>query len=199
MKHQYPFHILTIAYLAEFKDMRTFFLSLKELVNRNKNDFHATIIGGKLWGNLPVGAYEELAADMGVEKHCTFVGFVEREEIVRYFHQADVFISTSISETFGVAVAEAMASGTPVVATDSGGSGETVKPDTGIMVNIRDYRAVADAITDIWKKRWIFSPETIRSSVVEKFGREAFGKRIGMLYQNIAEHKTADNEKRAEV
>ena len=168
MNHQYPFHILTIAYLAEFKDMRTFFLSLKELVNRDMSDFHATVIGGKLWGNLPVGAYEELAADMGVEKHCTFVGFVERDEIVRYFHQADVFISTSISETFGVAVAEAMASGTPVITTDSGGGRETVNPETGIMVNIRDYRAVADAITDIWKKRWIFSPGMIRKSVLRK-------------------------------
>lgn len=68
---------------------------------------------------------------------------------------ADVVVSASTSpEGFGRVVVEAQAMGRPVVATDHGGSRETVLPgSTGWLVPPRDPRAIADALAEALRLR----------------------------------------------
>lgn len=56
------------------------------------------------------------------------------DEIAQLFTAVDVYASPHCSEGFGLTVAEAMASGKPVVATDFGGTTDFVRPDTGYPV-----------------------------------------------------------------
>ncbi len=66
----------------------------------------------------------ELAHELGVAAHVSFLG--EREDVPAIMAAADLLLMPSWQEPFGRALIEAMAVGTPVVATDVGGTGEIV-------------------------------------------------------------------------
>ena len=58
---------------------------------------------------------QTLAAELGIREQVIFTGSLTREEVVAANHDADVFILPSLHESFGVAVIEAMAAGSPVI------------------------------------------------------------------------------------
>jgi glycosyltransferase involved in cell wall biosynthesis len=78
----------------------------------------------------------------------TFLGFVPRPELVDLYYNADVFAFAPIwDEGFGIPPVEAMAAGTPVVATRSGAIPELVKDkQTGFLVSKNDPRALSESI-----------------------------------------------------
>jgi glycosyltransferase involved in cell wall biosynthesis len=67
---------------------------------------------------------------------CTrFAGYRSGQDLADHYAAADIFAFSSLTETFGNVVLEAMASGLPVVALRAGGVGETVRPgETGLLV-----------------------------------------------------------------
>ena len=67
-----------------------------------------------------------LAAKLQVAEAVTFKGFVPRERMPPVYHAADVFVLPSQHEGMSIALLEAMASGLPVVVTDTGGTAELV-------------------------------------------------------------------------
>ncbi|MBN1452877.1 MAG: glycosyltransferase family 4 protein [Anaerolineales bacterium] len=73
-----------------------------------------------------------------------------RAELARLYATSDVFVSASWREGFGLPPLEAMACGTPVVLTDSGGVREYARPEENcLMVAPRDPVALADALTRV--------------------------------------------------
>jgi glycosyltransferase involved in cell wall biosynthesis len=78
----------------------------------------------------------------------TFHGFLSRPELIDHYYNADVFVFPPIwNEAFGCTPVEAMAAGTPVVATRSGAIPETIiDQETGFLVERNDSDALAEAI-----------------------------------------------------
>jgi glycosyltransferase involved in cell wall biosynthesis len=73
-----------------------------------------------------------------------------RETVARYYQAADLYLHAAIADTFPGAVAEAIACGTPVVATETGGIPELVADGTtGFVVPPRDADAMADRIEQL--------------------------------------------------
>jgi len=105
----------------------------------------AVLFGADLWGDQGRLAFElRRLADELTGERIVFPGW--REDLPRLLPALDCFVSTSEREPFGRAVVEAMASGLPVVATDSGGKRETVVDgETGLLVPQGDVEAVARA------------------------------------------------------
>ena len=79
-----------------------------------------------------------------------FLGSISDGQRRAYYHAADVFVlpSTSRAETFGIAMAEAMACGTPAICTDVGTGTSSVNRhnETGLVVTPGDARALAEAL-----------------------------------------------------
>jgi glycosyltransferase involved in cell wall biosynthesis len=77
-----------------------------------------------------------------------FVGYRSGEDLADHYAAADIFAFTSLTETFGNVILEAMASGLPVVALRAGGVGDTVQPGvTGFLVDPQEpSERFADAI-----------------------------------------------------
>ncbi len=72
------------------------------------------------------------------------------DDIAELYCALDVFVSASHTESFGLAIAEAMASGTAVVATSTGGAREVIHPgETGLLVPIGDADELADTVIEL--------------------------------------------------
>jgi glycosyltransferase involved in cell wall biosynthesis len=107
---------------------------------------HLLLVGeGPLQAKLERLAFEARARD-----RITFLGRVSQDEVIGYYHAADVFVMPSIarSEAFGIAQLEAMACGKPVVNTrlDSGVPFVSLDGVTGTTVAPADPGELADAI-----------------------------------------------------
>ena len=76
-----------------------------------------------------------------------FVGAARRDEVREHYRGADVLVNPSLLEMFGGTVTEAMACGTPVVATRVGGMKDTVLDgETGFLVAPAAPGAIAAAV-----------------------------------------------------
>ncbi len=73
-------------------------------------------------------------------------GFVPDEQMPAYYSLADVYISPSLLEGFGLPLAESLACETPVVAANAGAAAEVLGPG-GILVPPRDSAALANAVS----------------------------------------------------
>jgi len=79
-------------------------------------------------------------ARLGISHQVEFLGRMPREEVWREMARADCLVLTSRYETFGVVLIEALACGTPVVATKVGAAAEIVTAESGYLVNPDDER-----------------------------------------------------------
>jgi glycosyltransferase involved in cell wall biosynthesis len=75
------------------------------------------------------------ALEQRIGAFARFAGYRQGEDLADHYATSDIFAFSSLTETFGNVVLEAMASGLPVVAVRAGGVGETVRSgETGILV-----------------------------------------------------------------
>ncbi len=172
-----PFTIITVTYSAPIKDYLTFLFTLKELKNLG-HDFRFIIVGI----DLTIKEIKTFVMESGLDKVGTFIPSLGRGEIGAMYHKSDIFVSTSIAETFGVAAREAMLCGLPVVTTACGGIEDSITENTGITVPIRDYQKLADAIIEIMNKERIYSPVDIRNFVINQCGKSAFVEKMKTFY-----------------
>jgi glycosyltransferase involved in cell wall biosynthesis len=93
---------------------------------------------------------ESVAREAGLSDCVHFTGQVSRDEVARYLKAADVFALFSTYEGLPHVVLEAMAAGTPVVASAAGGTPETMRDgESGLLVPVGDEGALADALTRV--------------------------------------------------
>ena len=103
-------------------------------------------------------ALEDLCKVLKLEDHVVFIGLTQ--DVLQYYHDADIFVLPSISEGMSVSLLEAMSCGLPVIATLAGGNTEIVDPDlkkkevvsgyyiaeNGILVKPKDDEGLAQAL-----------------------------------------------------
>jgi len=115
-----------------------------------------------------------------------FVG--EKADVLPYLHLSDVFVSSSYSEGHSNALLEALASGLPLIATDTSGSKEVVDSDeNGYILRRRDARELADYLVHLLSdedKRKACG-EASREIAVRYFSLEEMVDRYILLYSEV--------------
>jgi D-inositol-3-phosphate glycosyltransferase len=102
---------------------------------------------------------EEIVNELDLAANTDFVGMVGHDRLALYYTAADVCVIPSHYEPFGLVAIEAMACGTPVVASDVGGLKFTViSEETGLLVPPQDVsefaRAIGRILTDeVWARK----------------------------------------------
>jgi glycosyltransferase involved in cell wall biosynthesis len=86
-----------------------------------------------------------LAEQLGIAQDVVWVGGVPLEETVHFYRCADVFVYPSFNETFGLPLLEAMATGCPVVTSDTSAMPETAG-GCALLADPKDPESIADAI-----------------------------------------------------
>jgi glycosyltransferase involved in cell wall biosynthesis len=92
-------------------------------------------------------ALERAVVELGLESRVTFLGAQPRDRVLELFAAAAASILSSSWENFPHTVVEALAVGTPVLATATGGVAEAVRDgENGLLVPVGDAHALGDAI-----------------------------------------------------
>ena len=86
-----------------------------------------------------------LADESGAGGQIVVLGFVPESDLAALYHAAQVFVYPSLYEGFGLPVLEAMACGTPVIASTAGSIPE-IAGDAAILVDPNDTGAIAEAL-----------------------------------------------------
>ncbi|HVG00511.1 MAG TPA: glycosyltransferase family 4 protein [Chloroflexia bacterium] len=137
---------------------------------------------------------EQMARELGVEDRVRFLGRLGQDDLAALYRNCAILVATSfVNETFGMALCEAMACGTPVVASDFGGFREVVvEGETGLRVSPQDPRDLAAKITAL-----LASPQLRdrlgragRRRVLEMFSWKAVGDRLEEVYRCLVPSST---------
>lgn len=88
----------------------------------------------------PMRRWRRLAQKSGIDRFITWTGWLPRAESLKQFEWADVFVFTSLRDTFGNVVLEAFGAGVPVICFDHQGVGDVVTEQCGIKIPVRNRR-----------------------------------------------------------
>ncbi len=181
------FNLFSVGIASTRKDFPTLLKAIDILVNTLKHkDILLTLnISDKTADGTTLSDIKNLANELNILQYCKFVNNLSLDELVIAYQNADVFISSSYFETFGVAVCEAMCCGTPVVAVNNGGIDDIINEKNGIRIDIGDYYGIAKAVENIKNGNKIFKKEKIRNSIVSKYGQQAFKDKISSIYNTF--------------
>jgi 1,2-diacylglycerol 3-alpha-glucosyltransferase len=101
------------------------------LLRQSRDDIHLVIAGEGPAKNQ----YIALAAELKLGESISFVGYLDRStQLVDCYHAADVFVFASKTETQGLVLLEAMASGTPVVSVAEMGTKNVLTAGLGVRI-----------------------------------------------------------------
>ena len=96
------------------------------------------------------GAAMRAIAQRRLGNKVRFLGFVANHDLPQHYRRVQVACLPSLTETFGIPLVEAMACGTPVVASRAGGMPEIVDHGkTGLLFPVFDSAALSDAISEL--------------------------------------------------
>jgi len=130
------FKLLYVGRISKEKNLDVLADAMKSL---GRSDVKLTMVGD--------GPYRtELMADLAA-CNVEFPGYLEGEDLVRAYQNADLFVFPSTTDTFGCVVLEAHSCAVPTIITDSGGPHDMVVPgETGVVVPGRDVPALRRGI-----------------------------------------------------
>lgn len=165
--------LLYVGRLAPEKEIER----IREIFEKS-NDFCLAIVG-----DGPNRAYLE---DYFKDTNTVFTGFLHGDELASAYASSDVFVFPSTTETLGLVLLEAMASGLPVVAAKSGPTSEQVKHGiTGLLYDPNKQREFIDYIYSIKDDQLRFTLSEQAHTFSQMIGWEGPTKHLIDLYKEV--------------
>ena len=150
---------------------------------KHRTDLHLTVVDRPVADLVPT-----LSERLGIEHMVTLTGRLSREDLVSLYNRAQLFVSPSLYEGFGLPAAEAMACGTPVLATTAGAFPEIIEDGTsGVLVSPGNVPALASAIERILDDSALQAKlsEEGRKRIVDHFSWRDTGFGTEALYEDV--------------
>lgn len=137
-----------------------------------------------------------VAVELGIADRVTFAGYVEHDDMMRLFRQADVFVMPSVSEPYGLAALEAVGSDVPVLLSRQCGVGEVSR--NAMRADFWDVRDMAAKIVSMLR----YPPLSIalrRRAAVElrQPSWVSVAQRCRALYQKVIDRLALTNQPHA--
>ena len=158
------------------------------LVARRWPEVHLAIAGGAFYRAYARDerSVRALVQELGLTQRVRFLGERSSSEVAGEMRRSAMLVVPSRRETFSLVTAEALACGTPVVATRCGGPEELLTPELGLLVDNESVDALADGIMALHAERHRLDASTMRAWVVSRFGRAVVGRQLADLYATVA-------------
>lgn len=175
--------VLFVASHLHDKDIQVFLQAIKLLVTSDYKEFKVDIIGLDPELIYTTDSDRDLSLEQYIEKlelrnFVQLKGQMKKADLLQTYKDYSFLVSTSLSETFGLAIAEAIINGLPVVCTDSGGIRDYVDAKNGIIVPVRDPKALSEGIIRMFKELDQYNTTQMSYEIIKRYGRIAFAKKI---------------------
>jgi glycosyltransferase involved in cell wall biosynthesis len=125
----------------------------------------------------------QAAITTGLLNHKIFFhDYLPNEEVYQLLAGASFLVVNSLSETFSMSAAEALACGKPVITTRCGGPEEFVSEERGRLIDVNKPEQLKEAL--IWMRTHYldFDPQKLKSFIRENYSPEVVGKKFLELY-----------------
>ena len=128
-----------------------------------------------------------MAEKFGILERVTFTGILNRQAVREAYHAASIFVLPSLRENFGISVAEAMASGCPVIISDKVDLYVEVREAGAGLVVASELDELANAImqllgNEVDRKEM---GERGKRLIQDKFSWEKVSEQLTHIYNNI--------------
>jgi glycosyltransferase involved in cell wall biosynthesis len=191
LRNQYGFDrsniiIGTVGRLVRDKGHEYLFEALKQ-IDSTKITTQLLIVGDGPEENR----LKNLARELGIN----VLFLLKRHDIAELMRCMNIYVQPTLRESFGIAIAEAMYSGLPVIASDVGGIPEIIQNGSnGILVEPKNPTAIADAILELIKNpaKAAELARKGRDSVIVKYTGKIYAEKVGRIYEQLMERKNGD-------
>jgi glycosyltransferase involved in cell wall biosynthesis len=174
--------ILALGGLDPRKNIARVLQSFKKFRQRSKSDHQLVIVG------LPESGqrlFSRIAMEMEIAEQVVFAGFVPEEDLVALYNGAEAFLYPSLYEGFGLPVLEAMACGTPVIASTAGSIPE-IAGEAALLIEPKDIEALALAIEQVVTDQALRRELIARGfEQVKKFSWEKAARELLTVYERV--------------
>ena len=181
-KYNLPDKTKVITYVASFKEQKGHIYLLdiiKTLCNNHKNLFFFLVGKGILLDEIKAKAIE-----FGIENNIIFTGNLSN--VGDILINSDLFVSTSLAESFGVALVEAMYFKVPIIAYDCDAVPEIIIHEkTGYLIDLYDNESFCKTILKCLENKNIELIDNGYNMAIEKFSIENTVKNLENFYLQI--------------
>ena len=188
-----PNQLLFVGAIRPVKGVDVLLNAMRLLIDRGRR-LRLIIVGESFYASYR-REYERLrrmADELGLAGHIEFAGGKPPSEIARYMQQSALLVLPSRQESLGMVLVEALACGTPVVATRCGGPEDIVIGEVGVLIPPGDPEALARGIAQVLDRRLNYDPAMLRAYAVRKFGLESVVGRVMQLYRRAVSTYTTE-------
>ncbi len=178
-----PFQWIAVGDLKPIKQFDLLIRAFKKISAEEKGIFRLRFIGyGPEQDKL-----ERLVRELELEDLVSFVGYLSPTAVPEQLRQSHALALTSRVETFGIVLAEALACGLPVLATDCGGPSDIVGRDQGVLVTEGSVEAVAEGMLEIYSSYGQYDGKKLREYARTHFEDSRVAKKIIEIYRSCSE------------
>jgi len=115
-----------------------------------------------------------------------YIPYLEHDDLVKEFHDSDIFVLPSYLDSWGMVVIEAMACGLPVIVTENTGAKDAVTDDSGFIIPINDEDALMDKVLYFYNNRTeIERMGKTAARVVQKYTWDNYYKQVNDFIETI--------------
>jgi len=134
---------------------------------------------------------QQLCVQQGLGDLITFLGRRGQDTLPYYYSAADVVVMPSHYESFGMVALEAMACGTPVIATQVGGLAFLVQNGiTGFHIPVDDPEALSDRLITLLEDRELRTQMSQQAAeIAQNYAWEKIAQSMATLYQDVITQK----------
>jgi glycosyltransferase involved in cell wall biosynthesis len=187
-----PNQILFVGFINHNKGVDKLLEAMAKLLRR-RPDAHLVLVGGSFYRSArrQEQKLHNLAKELGLGDRVRFLGVLPPHEVAGYMRRSALLVLPSRAESFGAVLVEALACGTPVVATRCGGPEDIVSDEVGVLVPVGDSSALAEGLEQILREPQRYRPAQLRAYALERFSWERVAEDTVSIYHEAVNRQPA--------
>lgn len=178
--------LLLVSRLTEEKNVEFLFKAVIEILKSNSNVKFLVAGEGYLEPEL-----KKIVSDNKLKNKIIFAGLVEKKEIKNYYAAADIFVYSSLSETQGMIISEAMYSGLPIVAVRATGAQDLIEENINGFLVGNNQNEFAEAVDKLIKDKDLRKKfaENSKRIAKEKYTDAVCADKMSEVYEVVINRK----------